>query len=75
MQGRTISRAWLWADKSRRWSVDWLRDHAIGCATCKTDSRLVVLSITISDDWLDDLILVVQLVVICWWFQTKEAQF
>ena len=45
VRGRTINRAWSCADRSG----DLLDDHAIGRATCGTDSRLVVWSITISD--------------------------
>ena len=75
VQGWTINRAWSWVDKSRDWSGDWLADHEIGRAICGTVSRLVVRSITTSDDWLHDLILVVQLVVICWWFHIKGTRF
>ena len=51
VQGRPINHAWSWADKS----CDWICDHAIGRAIRGTVSRLVVRSITISDDWLHDL--------------------
>ena len=74
VQGRTINRAWSWTDKSRDWSGDWLGDHVIGRAICGIVSRLVVRSITIYDDWLHDLMLVV-LLVICWWFHIKVARF
>ena len=66
MQGRTINRAWSWADKSRDWSGDWLDDRAFGRATCRPVSRLVIRSITISNDWL-------QPVAFCWWFYIKWA--
>ena len=55
MQGRTVNRAWSWVDKSRDWSGDWLGDHAIGRSICGTVPRLVVRSITISDNWLHNL--------------------
>ena len=64
VQGRTINRAivqsWSRAYKSRDWSSDWLVDHAIGRVICGTVSRLEVRSITISDNWLHDLISVVE---------------
>ena len=44
-------------------------------AICGTVWQLVVRSITISDDWLHNLILLVQLVNICWWFHIKGARF
>ena len=55
VQSRTINRAWSGANNSRDWSCDWLGDHSIDRAICGTVSRLVVRSITISDDWLHDL--------------------